>query len=75
MKENAEESSIDSQSTLLLCVVCVQVVTLRTLTTVMFTQITTVMPIAQQGLDGLASLPDPCVPYGSQKTKPSKTKE
>ena len=33
------------------------------------------MPIAQQGLDGLASCPDPCVPNGSQKTKASKTKE
>ena len=33
------------------------------------------MPIAQQGLDGLASRTDPCVPNGSQKTKASKTKK
>ena len=33
------------------------------------------MLIAQQGLDELASRPDPCVPNGSLKTKASKTKE
>ena len=61
----------------LVCVcVCVCVrISLCNLQAVILGTLTTVMPIAQQGLDGLASRPDPCVPNGLQKTKASKTKK
>ena len=54
--------------------VCVRI-SLCNLQVVILGTLTTVMPIAQQGLDGLASRTETCVPNGLQKTKASKTKK